>query len=97
VTLSRYTGPFVSTWLQDHVDTTYARLVDVFGEPDAGDGEKVDAEWVLETPAGVCTIYNYKDGYAYNGAAGTPVERITDWHIGGTTPDVVQYVREALA
>lgn len=81
------------THLQGYVDTTYARLVEVFGEPHFdGDGYKVDAEWVLETPAGVATIYNYKSGKNYNGEDGLPVTSITDWHIGGHNKDVVGHI-----
>lgn len=94
--VTRYDGPFESTWLQGHVDTSYAHLVEVFGEPEEGDDYKTDAEWTLMTPAGIATVYNYKDGKNYNGSAGTPTEKITDWHIGGQVSEVVNYVKEAL-
>lgn len=78
------------TSLQGYVDISYAELVEAFGEPDPGDGFKVDAEWtflvedteVLDTPSGLAavTIYNWKDGPSYGGM---PVEDIRDWHIGG--------------
>jgi len=85
------------THLQGYIETTYARLVEVFGKPHfEGDGYKVDAEWVLETPAGVATIYNYKDGKNYNGEDGTPTELITDWHIGGHKEDVVAHIIRAV-
>lgn len=87
----------VGTCLQDYVDTTYANIVDTFGPPNApGDGHKVDAEWTLMTPAGIATIYNYKSGHNYLGAAGTPVEQITTWHIGGADYAVVRLIRQAL-
>lgn len=98
VPLNQNYDNFVSTWLQGSVDTSYAKLVAVFGEPhEFGDMDKTDAEWTFKTPDGfVVTIYNYKDGVAYLGSEGLPVEQIRDWHIGGNDPSVVQYVLEAL-
>jgi hypothetical protein len=85
------------THLQGYVETTFARIVEVFGEPHTdGDGYKVDAEWVLRTPAGIATIYNYKDGKNYNGEAGMRVQDITDWHIGGHNEEVVEIIQKAL-
>jgi hypothetical protein len=85
------------TSLQGYVTTTYDRLVEVFGEPHfEGDGYKVDAEWVLETPVGTATIYNYKDGPNYLGTEGTPVRQITDWHVGGRTDEVVALIVNAV-
>lgn len=73
------------TCLQGYITTTYADLVGCFGNPTCdGDGYKVDAEWIITFDDGVvATIYNYKDGPNYCGQHGTPVENITDWHIGG--------------
>lgn len=91
-------APFVSTWLQGHVDVPFSKLVETFGEPQHTgiECDKSDAEWEFDTPHGVATIYNYKDGYNYNGPSGQPVEKITDWHIGGTTPEVVGHIKQAL-
>lgn len=57
--------------------TSYARLVEVFGEPTfRGDLDKVQAEWVLRFADGtIATIYDYKDCVA--------PEQVTDWHVGG--------------
>ena len=73
------------TSLQGYIDCSYEKLVEIFGEPtDDGDGYKADAEWVIRFEGEiVATIYNYKDGQNYCGAKGTPVENITNWHIGG--------------
>lgn len=73
------------TSLQGYIKTSYADLVGCFGQPTCdGDGYKVDAEWVVTFADGVvATIYNWKDGPNYCGAEGTPVEHITEWHIGG--------------
>jgi hypothetical protein len=86
------------TSCQGYVDTSYAKLVETFGEPTPGwDDYKTDAEWVLATVNGyVVTIYNYKDGKNYLGEEGLPVEEIRDWHIGGAGPHAVDLVQEAL-
>lgn len=85
------------TSLQGYVTCKYTHIVEVFGLPNSkGDGYKVAAEWILSTPAGVATLYNYKNGKNYNPRYGLKVENITDWHIGGKSEAVVQYVQEAL-
>ena len=85
------------THLQGHVDTSYAHLVEVFGPHTEGDEYKVDAEWAILFEDGVvATIYNYKDGYNYLGAEGTPIAGIRDWHIGGLIPEVVARVEALL-
>jgi len=72
------------THLQGEIETTYAKLKAMFGQPTDGDGYKVDAEWEIEFEDGtIVTIYNYKDGKNYNGASGLPKTKITNWHIGG--------------
>jgi hypothetical protein len=89
---------FVSTeqqlsCFQGFLETDYATLVERFGEPltDSYDG-KTQAEWVIriiDQPimSRVATIYDYKE---YD----TPVEEITEWHIGGFNPIVAPLVRE---
>ncbi|KKN62628.1 hypothetical protein LCGC14_0510390 [marine sediment metagenome] len=84
--------------LQGRINTTYARLVKVFGQPNSkGDGYKVDVQWILQAGPGVIvTIYNWKDGKNYLGKEGLAVSRIRDWHIGGETKGVVNLIRAAL-
>lgn len=85
------------TFLQNEVKTTYAHLCAVFGKPTTkGDGYKVDAEWIILTPEGIVTIYNYKDGKNYLGKDGLEVEKITEWHIGGHSNMAVDYIGKAL-
>ncbi len=85
------------TSLMGYVDTSYKQLKKVFGDPDEGDGYKVDAEWNIVFEDGtVATIYNYKDGKNYNGPSGTATTKITDWHIGGCDEKAVERVYEAL-
>lgn len=86
--------------LQGRIEETYARLVEVFGEPNCdGDEYKVQKEWVIEFDDGtIATIYDYKEGDAYNGEGqGTHYTRVTDWHIGGRNQRAVLLVNEALA
>ena len=70
--------------LQSEVIVSYAMLCKMLGKPKKIiDGYKVDAEWVLGTPFGTGTIYNYKDGRNYLGKEGLAMKDITEWHIGG--------------
>lgn len=80
------------------LDIAYASLVRVFGVPNKGESgdQKVACEWILRTPDGVATIYNYKSGKNYLGASGLDVEEIRDWHIGGRNSAVVGWVRSTL-
>ena len=76
--------PTCGTHLVGEIRTTYAKLVELFGEPTEGDGYKVDAEWEIEFENGtVVTIYNWKNGKNYCGADGLNVRQITNWNIGG--------------
>jgi hypothetical protein len=94
------------TWLQGNVKANFRDLVTLFGAPelfDAEDEGKTDAEWILEFTnhdtgeVVLATVYNYKDGKSYLGNAGASVERITDWHIGGTTDEAALMVKRFLA
>jgi hypothetical protein len=88
------------TCLRGHITTSYANLVDVFGEPmkDGFDDYKSDAEWIVQFEDGlVATIYNYKNGINYCGSEqGTPTHMIKDWNIGGHDVAVVTYIKDAL-
>ena len=78
----------VGTSLQGYLDTTYSNLIKIFGEPHygrSGDG-KVQCEWHFEFEDGeVFTIYDYKERKA--------PENVTEWHIGGTKPNIVPRVQ----
>lgn len=86
--------------LRGHITTSYANLVEVFGEPlkDGFDNYKSDAEWIVQFEDGlVATIYNYKNGINYCGTEhGTPTMSIRDWNVGGHDTAVVAHVRDAL-
>jgi hypothetical protein len=84
----RYRDAGGGTGLMGYVDTTYQNLIATFGEPGDGDGYKFHAEWILSTPAGVATIYDYKESQ--------PVEDVTNWHVGGHNARVITYVEDAL-
>ena len=81
--------------------TTYARLVEVFGEPLHNEGGfKVDWEWNIEFmddghPV-VATIYNWKNGPNYCGPEGLHHSDIKEWNIGGACPMSVFLILEAL-
>lgn len=81
------------THLQGEIRATFADLCAIFGEPMAGDGHKVDAEWhVRFEDDTVATIYNWKDGVSYCGPNGTPIWQIKKWHVGGHSKDAVYQV-----
>lgn len=82
------------TSLQGYTNTTYDKLVKVFGEPDFGPEDekygKVTCEWRLEFLDGtVATIYDWK---TYDG---TPMGEY-DWHIGGRSNLAVAHVTDFL-
>lgn len=69
----------VGTSLMDAIDTDYWTLVSLFGQPEVvsgttGDG-KVQVQWVIKTPYGIATIYDWKEY--------VDPTKVTDWHIGG--------------
>lgn len=88
----------VGTCGQGEINCTYWQLLAAFGEPDEGDGYKTQAEWTVLTPAGVATIYDWKQGKCYHSEDdGIPVEQITEWSIGGQNKGVVEWINKALA
>lgn len=95
----RYSTKF--TGFVGALDIAYSDLVRVFGQPNRGRSgdNKVECEWVLRTPSGVATIYNYKDGIGYLGVADClPVSKIRDWHVGGHARSrVLDHVVRAIA
>lgn len=70
------------------INTTYGRLVYLFGKPINGSGDgKVNSEWIIKFADGlVATIYDWK-------MPSTPVYDY-DWHIGGHNKAVLQRIRE---
>lgn len=92
----------VGTWGRGRIETTYARLVEVFGEPFHDTcGHKVDWEWTIEFTDDdetiIATIYNWKNGPNYCGDEGEHCTDITEWNVGGSSGWSLALVREALA
>ena len=91
------------TFLLGEIDVSYDRLVRLFGEPDPGSSDgKIDAEWVLTFPpqsTGVVRIRPSEEVIAtiYNGADGTPVAEIRDWHIGGKRREALWLLEELIS
>lgn len=87
------------THLQGEVNVTYARLVEVFGEPNCKcDEDKVQKEWAIKFEDGtVATIYDWKKGDNYHGPGnGTHYTNVKNWHVGGHTRQALLRVHEAL-
>lgn len=80
------------TSYQGYLTASYDDLVAVFGEPNGFECDKTDAEWWLQTPAGIATIYNWKNGKNYLGYYGANVKDITHWHVGGHNSEVVDLI-----
>lgn len=77
-------------WLQGHIDASYTELVLVFGHPTyMGQHDKTKAEWCLKINGTMVTIYDYKQ-YEVS------LDRIRDWHVGGTSVEAFNAVRGAL-
>ena len=79
------------TFYAGNITTTYAELTEVFGPDEGPSGdEKTQAEWTILFEDGtVATIYDWKE-------YGTPVEEVTDWHIGGRSSRAVDLVQAVL-
>lgn len=76
----------------------YDQLVPAFGvprQPQYADN-KIDLEWIIDTPHGIATIYNYKDGKTYLGDSGHQPEQIYEWHVGGKKSEVYDWVKNRL-
>ena len=83
------TGNFdvCGTYLQGKVNTSYNRLVEVFGKPTgfASDDGKVQVEWAVKFDDGtLATIYDWKED--------TNPSDVTEWHIGGFSQAAVYNV-----
>ena len=85
------------THFQREINTTYEKIKKIYGLPARDvDSYKVDAEWQINTPHGIGTIYNYKDGKNYLGKEGLNRTEITEWHIGGHNPETAEYITKEL-
>ena len=83
------------THLQGKLQMPYSEIVQAFGEPhykwQPTDLEnKIDVEWSFEFEDGtIATLYNWKNGYAYNGSDGLPLDHIGEWNVGGHSVEAV--------
>lgn len=89
ITLKRNGVNANGTSLQGYIEADYYTLVQLFGSPDHGDGDKTQVEWAFEVydetfGEAIVTIYDWKQGDGYLGPGnGTPPEQIKVWNIGG--------------
>jgi hypothetical protein len=67
------------TCLQGKINTSYDRLVELFGKPTQLEADgKVQVEWVMKfTDGTLATIYDWKENQIPEG--------VTEWHVGGHT------------
>lgn len=85
------------TTFQGYVKTQYDHLVGLFGEPYTNpDNHKTDVEWIVSTPYGPATIYNYKNGHSYLGKSGLKLEEMDKWHIGGNDKQSYVWIVEKI-
>lgn len=86
------------TSFRGYLYAEYSELVEKFGEPHSlENNHKIDAEWIVDTPHGVATIYNYKNGKAYLGRQGLDAPKIVAWHVGGHNIHSYEWVTRQLA
>lgn len=65
------------TCYQDTIETSYFNLINLFGLPTFGRGDKTLCEWVLQNHLGdVVTIYDWKSNT-------NDPELVTRWNLGG--------------
>lgn len=82
------------TYLQGYVEATYEELIETFGEPERGDGDKTQVEWALDIHdvyddrVYTVTIYDWKTGL--------PPEEVKRWNVGGYNYHAADIVEAAL-
>lgn len=77
------------TSLQGYVDSSYNRLVDVFGQPHIRGGDKTTVEWAFFHDGERITIYDYKWESFQN-------DIVEHFHIGGDSRRAVEIVKSFL-
>lgn len=96
--MNDYIAKRSGTSFKGYLLTTYEELVATFGQPKTNpDNHKVDAEWIIDTPHGVATIYNYKDGKSYMGDKGLEITQICEWHVGGKSIEPYNWVKKQIS
>jgi|ERR1035437_6161397 hypothetical protein len=93
-------GDISNVRFQESLRARYDELVEAFGGPNAPEAlysQESDVRWTITGQDGtVATIYNWKDGPAYLGSRGTPVEDLCDWHVAGHDRRAVELVQAVL-
>lgn len=78
-----------------HVDSE--KLIRLFGKPLKSSSYKSDWEWILNlNDKEWVYIYDYKVGKNYHGEDGLDFEDISEWHIGSTSIDTINFISEIL-
>ena len=86
------------TSFRGYLYAEYSELVEKFGEPHSlENNHKIDAEWIVDTPHGVATIYNYKNGYSYLGLSGLKLNEMDEWHVGGKNKQSYEWITTRLS
>lgn len=86
------------TSFQGYIYARYDQLCLAFGEPCIPNSldKKTDAEWIINTPHGVATIYNYKNGKRYMGKSGLDISIICEWHVGAKNIEAFEWIKSEL-
>lgn len=87
------------TSFKGYLYVRYDQLMLLFNQPRVPEhsDNKIDVEWIIDTPYGVATIYNYKDGKNYTGKAGLRPDQIFEWHVGGKNIDSYEWVKKQIS
>ena len=83
---------------QLEVKTSYKKLVELFGEPDGSEDDKVSSEWVLRSSEGdVVTIYDWKATNLYSkdnpSVKQFRARKGYDWHIGAKNKEAAEELK----
>ena len=86
------------TSFQGYLYAEYDEVIEKYGKPHTlENNHKIDVEWIVATPYGPATIYNYKDGYSYLGKSGLVPEEMNEWHIGGKNRESYKWAVRRMA
>lgn len=79
------------TSFKGYLPSTLKNLVDIFGEPFDGDGDKTNFEWAIRFDDGtIATIYDWKSTFS-------PLEdEKVVWHVGGFRGEAIDKVDEII-
>jgi hypothetical protein len=89
-------APLGTHW-QTSITASYDHIVQVFGQPTfSGYDDKTDVRWLIATPEGIASLYNYKNGRNFNGPSGTATEEITNWQIRADGHAAAKWLQQAL-